>query len=89
MHVFTAFIYPSEQCEEIILNLGKAALLYRYILLFCFSSRVYHSYTLLSVHHAVAMQWTSVLLHGFDPERLQSRRGTCTVQFELLCGSGL
>ena len=22
VHVFTAFIFPSEQCEEIILNLG-------------------------------------------------------------------
>ena len=89
MHVFTAFIFPSEQCEEIISNLGYTALLFRYILLFCFLSLVYHSYTLQSVHHAVVMQWPSVLLYGFDPERLQSHlwQGTCTVQFAMVCGN--
>ena len=55
------------QCDEIIFYLGKASLLFRYILLLCFLSRVYQSYTLQSVHHAVAMQWPSVLLYGFDP----------------------
>ena len=53
-------------------------------------SCVYHSYTLQSVHHAVPMQWPGALLYGFDPERLQSDlwQGTCTVQFELVCGNG-
>ena len=93
VHVFTAFIFPSEQCEEIILNLVKAALLFRYFLLFCFLSRVYHSYTLQSVHHPVAMQWPSVLLYGLDPERLQSHlwRGTalCNLRWFVVTASEL
>ena len=53
MHVFTAFIFPSEQCEEIISNLGYAALLFCYIFYFVF----YHVFTTATHYKVCIMQW--------------------------------
>ena len=88
MHVFTAFIFPSEQCEEIISSLH-----YYFAAFYYFG--FYHLFTTATHYKVCIMQWQcnglySVLLYGFDPERLQSHlwRGTCTVQFALVCGNG-
>ena len=91
MHVFTAFIYPSETMRRDYFKIRLGCVIIIMIIsLHFFVSRVCHSYALQSVHHAVAMQWPSVLLYGFDPKRVQSHllRGTCTVQFVLVCGNG-
>ena len=56
MHVFTAFIFPSEQCGEII-----SSLLYYFAAFYYFAS--YHLFTT-ATHYkaciAVAMQWPIV-----------------------------
>ena len=96
MHVFTVVIFQSETIQRDYLKLRLCCIIIIIIFILLlfrnifFLSRVYRSYALQSVHHAVAMQCPSVVLSGFDPKRVQSHllRGTCTGQFVLVCGNG-
>ena len=67
VHVFTAFIFPSETIRRNYFKFRLGCIIISLHFSILFLSRVCHTCTLQSVRHAVAMQWPSVLLYGFDP----------------------